>query len=291
MIKNWFLAFRPKTLTASLVPIMVASGLVYFEGHFYDPWVSVLALCGAVCIQITTNLVNDYIDFKKGADTSERLGPQRMTQQNKISEKSMIKGAIIFSLLALCFGIPLVLKGGWVLFIIGVLSLLMAYCYTGGPYPLAYLGLGDLFVILFFGLVAVGGVYYLHIGSYSWSALVAGLQVGFLSTVLIAINNFRDMHQDKKVNKKTLAVRFGAQFSRREIFSLYFLSLFLGIYWVGQGNYFAAFYPLICIPVMKDIVVGVYSNNPGRIFNKFLAQSALIQVIFSALITLGFVFG
>ena len=135
----------------------------------------------------------------------------------------------------------------------------------------------------------MGGVYYLHTLTYSLSAFVAGLQVGFLSTVLIAINNFRDMHQDKVVNKNTLAVRFGAQFSKIEILSLFIFSILLGSYWIQKGFIAVAFLPLLSVPLMKNILVGVFKNKPGIIFNKCVAQSALVQVLFAVLMAVGFV--
>ncbi len=284
----WVQAIRPKTFTAALVPIFVTIGLLKAEGVHIYWWINIFALISAISIQITTNLLNDYIDFKKGADTESRIGPKRMTQGGLITEKKILLGALMFSLSAVAFGIPLILKGGVTLLVIGLASLFMAYSYTGGPFPLAYLGLGDIFVILFFGLIAVGGVYFLNTGTYSWSAFVTGLQVGFLSTVLIVINNFRDMKEDKLVSKKTLAVRFGATFSRFEVLTLFLLSLSLGFYWIHQGYYFAAIFPLLSIPFMIEIINGLFKNSPSPLYNSYLEKSAKIQMLFSVLMTFGF---
>ncbi len=207
-ILPWILALRPKTLTAALVPVVVASALVIAEAHEFQLYLSVCALLSAMFIQIGTNFVNDAIDFKKGADDEKRIGPTRMTQSGRLSHRSVLMGGIICFFIAALFGIPLVIAGGWVIVMIGLISILCGYIYTGGPYPLAYVGLGDLFVIIFFGLVAVMGTFFLHAHSFSIGSIIAGLQVGMLSTVLIAVNNLRDSPLDKLVNKITLAVRF-----------------------------------------------------------------------------------
>lgn len=288
-IKSWALATRPKTLPAAIVPVMVATSLVYFEGHLNNLWLSLFALMGAVFIQIATNFFNDAIDFKKGADTSERIGPKRLTQSGDLSYKQIMFAAIACCFVALGFGIPLVLNSGWPLVVIGLVSLFMAYSYTGGPFPLAYLGLGDLFVILFFGLIAVGGVYFIHTGEISTTAIVAGLQIGFLSTVLIAINNLRDVEQDKKVNKNTLAVKFGKSFVRFEILFLYLLAICLGAFWYMQGAIWAAFAPALALPIIIALVFKVFNTPPSAVYNSFLARSALVLISFSLLLSLGFV--
>ncbi|HPI40029.1 MAG TPA: 1,4-dihydroxy-2-naphthoate octaprenyltransferase, partial [Pseudobdellovibrionaceae bacterium] len=190
-------AFRPKTLSASLVPCLAGTSLCWFEG-FNPSWsVFLYALLSAMSIQVGTNLVNDAMDFKKGADTEDRIGPSRITQQGILTYKQVLTLAGFFFFLAVLLGLPLVLLGGWVIVAVGVFSILMGYAYTSGPYPLAYVGLGDLFVIFFFGIVAVMGIHYLHWGEdypgILLPPLILGLQVGFLSTVLIAINNLRDI--------------------------------------------------------------------------------------------------
>jgi 1,4-dihydroxy-2-naphthoate octaprenyltransferase len=188
-IKNWLMAFRPKTLTACLVPIVVSTALVKALHLPVDGEVVVLALLASFFIQIGTNLVNDAADFKKGADTEARLGPQRVTQSGLLTYKQVLIGAAICFLLAIVCGVPLVLKGGPFILGIGLLSVLMGFAYTMGSLPLAYLGLGDLFVILFFGLIAVMGVFFLHTHLWTWASFWLGLQIGFHATVLIAINS------------------------------------------------------------------------------------------------------
>jgi 1,4-dihydroxy-2-naphthoate octaprenyltransferase len=288
-IKFFIHAARPKTLTASLVPIVVATALARADGIHLQWWISGLALLGALCIQIATNMINDSIDFVKGADTETRLGEARASAQNWFTHKQVFAIGIGFLILALLCGLPLILVGGWPIVAVGLVSVFMAYSYTGGPFPLAYLGLGDLFVILFFGLIAVGGVYYLQTGDWSGQALVAGLQVGLLATVLIAVNNIRDMMQDKLVHKKTLSVRLGSRFAKWEVPVLFLLAFSLNIYWVRQGWWAAALLPLICLPLAIYVQLQVLKTEPSRQYNQFLALSSLVHLSFGVLLSVGFV--
>lgn len=288
-MKTWLLAFRPKTLTAAVVPVLVATALAYADHHIVKYWVTAFALFSATFIQIGTNFINDAIDFKKGADTSDRVGPKRVTQSGLLSEKKVMIGGFICFALAAVFGLPLVLEGGVPILTVGLISLAMGYCYTGGPYPLAYRGLGDLFVLIFFGLVAVCGTYYLHTGFVSTSAVVAGLQVGFHATVLIAINNLRDSPLDAKVNKRTLAVRLGPKAARVEIVLLVVLPFLLNLYWTMSGWYLPAALTLLAVPLAMIVVNGIYRNEGGVIFNEFLAKSAALHLVFGVLLSVGLV--
>jgi len=287
MIKSWLLAFRLKTLTAALVPILVATALVRFEGYDLNYILSVWAVLSATFIQIATNLFNDAIDFTKGADTETRTGPKRVTQSGLITSKTVfIAGSLCCLLAALC-GVPLVIQGGYPILVLGLVSITMGYLYTGGPFPLAYKGLGDLFVILFFGLAAVCGTYFIHTGLVSTSSVIAGLQVGFLSTVLITINNLRDSKEDVKVNKLTLAVRFGLTFSRIEILCLYLFTFLLLAYWYFKGAYPAIYLSLITLPLALILIKNIWSNEPSSVYNKYLAKAALIHLLFGVLFSVG----
>lgn len=285
--KSWILALRPKTLTASLVPVAVATALVFGGRYDFKIYLSVCALFSAICIQVGTNLINDAIDFKKGADDQNRIGPKRMTQTGRLSSQRVMLGGYIAFLFAALFGVPLIIAGGWVIVGIGLLSLLCGYIYTGGPFPLAYIGLGDLFVILFFGIVAVSGTFFLHTAGFSLSANIAGLQIGMLSTVLIAINNLRDAPLDKLVGKKTLAVRFGPKFARIEISILIFAPFAFGMYWVFEGHFLAAVLPMLTFPIARNLVGKIFITEPSLIYNQYLARAALIHLLFGALLTLG----
>jgi 1,4-dihydroxy-2-naphthoate octaprenyltransferase len=285
-VKHWLMATRPKTLTAALVPIIVATALVKADGYPILWWVSICALLSSIFIQIGTNLVNDAIDFHKGADTEKRVGPQRVTQSGLLTSKQVMTGGMICFFIAMCFGIPLVIQGGWPIVGIGLISLFLGYAYTGGPFPLAYKGLGDFFVILFFGLIAVMGTYFLHTGRVTESSAVAGLQIGLLATVLIAINNLRDAPQDALVGKKTLAVRFGVTFARFEIAFLALAPFLIGID-LHNHSFNAAVLPVIAFPVARRVLFGVFQNPPSPLYNRFLAMGALLHVLFGALLAAG----
>ncbi len=286
-ILPWLLALRPRTLTAALVPVMVASALAGAEGFAIKWWVSFCALASALFIQIGTNLVNDALDFKKGADDARRVGPKRVTQSGLLSERRVLAGGAAAFALATAFGVPLVIEGGWPIVAIGIASLICGYIYTGGPYPLAYKGLGDPFVVVFFGLVAVQGTFYLHAGTITESGWVAGLQIGLLATVLIAINNFRDSRTDREAGKLTLVVRFGATFARAEILLLTFVPFLAGMYWLKNGAQMAGTLPMLLLPIALLINQGVQKHEPGAVYNKFLGQSAGLHLLFGVLLTIG----
>lgn len=289
-INPWLLALRPKTLTAAVVPVLVATALARHEMGNVIWWIMWCAIFSSVFIQIGTNLVNDALDFKKGADTESRVGPQRVTQSGLLSSKQVLVASGFCFAVAFFLGVPLVIQGGWPIVVIGLVSILLAYGYTGGPFPLAYKGLGDLFVILFFGLIAVGGSYFLQTGQFSISSTVAGAQVGFLAAVLIAVNNLRDAPQDVLVSKKTLAVRFGKKFARAEITLLVVAPFLMGIYWAKYGLFSAAVLPVMGFPIARRIVMGIYKNEPGPVYNQFLTMSAFLHLIFGLLLSFAFWF-
>lgn len=286
-VQNWILAFRPKTLTAALVPVVVATALVKAEGREILWWISGFALASALFIQIATNILNDAIDYQKGADNHERIGPRRVTQSGLIGPKWVMAGGIVCLFIAAALGIPLLIHGGLPIFAIGLVSLFLGYAYTGGPFPLAYKGCGDVFVILFFGIVAVGGVYFLHTQSWNGRALIAGAQIGLLATVLLAVNNLRDMEGDAKVGKRTLAVRLGPGLARLEIAACAFLPFVLNLFWLGQKFSLAALLPCLSLPLAWIVVRNIYRFPPGPIYNKFLGQSALLHLGFGILLTIG----
>ena len=273
-------------MTAALVPVIVATALVKAHGLPIAWWISVCAALSASFIQIGTNLVNDALDFQKGADTSERIGPQRVTQSGLLTSKQVMTGAVICFLVATALGVPLVMQGGWPIVAIGLVSIALAYGYTGGPYPLAYKGLGELFVVLFFGLIAVGGTFYLQAGFVDVDSLVAGVQVGFLATVLIAINNMRDAPQDKGVEKRTLAVRFGLNFARAEIAFFVIAPFLVGFYW-SRAHFAAAVLPFLGFPLARRVLKGVMTNEPSPLFNRFLALAAGLQMVFGLALAVG----
>lgn len=283
-----FHASRPKTLTATLVPILVGVALAYHDVHTLRAGLLLLILLSAGFIQIGTNFVNDALDFLKGADTIERLGPARAAQQGWLGPKTVLSlGIGCFVLAAIC-GLPLVMVGGWPILTIGLISLAMGYCYTGGPYPLAYHGLGDLFVLIFFGWVAVGGTYFLMTNTWDWPVFVAGTQIGLLGTVLIAVNNLRDRVLDEKFGKRTLAVRLG-QFASWEVTALVTATFALCLFWLWAGVWKAALLPALMLPAAVTLDRRIHATEAGPIYNLFLAKAALLQLGFGVLMAVGFI--
>lgn len=282
------LTARPKTLSAAVIPVLVGTALVASEGREVTWWISVCAVLSAIFIQIGTNFVNDALDFIKGADKETRLGDARAAQSGWFTPRAVLIMAGLFFAGALVLGIPLVVTGGTPILVIGLVSLVMGYAYTGGPFPLAYVGLGDLFVILFFGVIAVGGVYYLQTGDYSMSALVAGLQVGVLATVLIAINNLRDLDQDALIGKKTFAVRLGPNLGRLEVLGLVLIAFSLNIYWLNKGWILAFMLPMLVLPLAVHIVLRLLNSQASRAYNSLLARAALVHMLFGVLLSVGF---
>jgi 1,4-dihydroxy-2-naphthoate octaprenyltransferase len=289
-LKAWLMAARPKTLTAALVPVTVGTALAFGAG--VGRWLPALAaLVGAMFIQIGTNLTNDYYDFKKGADTAERLGPVRVTQSGLIAPGTVLAAALLCFGLAFLTGTYLVWIGGWPIVVIGLASLLAGYAYTGGPFPLAYHGLGDVFVMVFFGFVAVMGTYYVQAGTVSDAAWWASVPVGAIGTALLVVNNQRDASTDVKVGKRTLVVRFGTGAGKAEYvlllvaaFATPFLMFALGL----KGPW--VFLPLVsaplAVPPLKKML-----REEGAALNPALGATARLQLVFGLLFALGLFLG
>ena len=288
-VASWVLAARPKTLTASVAPVVVGSGVAAaFASSPVRWWLAPVALLSATFIQIGTNLVNDAADFARGADTSERLGPIRVTQSGLLRGRDVMLAAAACFVVAALLGLPLVVAGGIPILVIGLLSLAGGYAYTTGPYPLAYNGLGEVFVLLFFGLAAVKGMAYVLAGEGLWPwAELAALQVGLQSSTLLAVNNCRDIEGDRRAGKHTLAARFGLRFARAEIAVLTGAPFLAGLGWLPAGRRWAALLPCFALPLAVRLVRGVLREPPGRRFNVFLAWSALLQLVFAALLAIG----
>lgn len=280
-VKVWILAARPKTLSAAVVPVLIGTALASRESTGIVWWAFACALVGAVLIQIATNFINDALDFKKGADTSERLGPTRVTQAGLVSADAVLRAAYVCLLLAALCGVPLILRGGWPMLAIGVVSMIAAYVYTGGPYPLAYHGLGEIFVIIFFGLVAVGGTFYVQTLKLTPAALIAGLAAGSLATVLLVINNLRDVQTDARSRKKTMAVRFGPPFARVEI-AFFALAPFACAAAVG------VWLTLLALPLAFVVIWRVFTSE-GAALNRILAIAGALQWAFGILWICGFI--
>lgn len=285
------MAARPKTLPAAVVPVWVGSALVSLDqtGQYqFSGRLFFYTLLSCVLIQIATNFFNDAIDYQKGADTSRRHGPKRVTASGLVSQKQVMIAGILTGLIAVFASFPLLMARGWPIVLIGVVSLLLAYGYTGGPFPLAYLGLGELFVLIFFGLIAVGGSWFVQTGEAPGpEALLAGLQIGLFSSALIAINNLRDIDEDRMSGKRTLAVRRGIAFAKMEIALFCLGPILAGAGWLalGYGRLYAI--PLVLTPFSLYIAWKVFRTTPSPEYNKFLALAAMQLLVFAILFTIG----
>ena len=283
----WILAARPRTLGAAVIPVLAGGALAFAAGNL-DPMAMVLIIACAVLIQIATNYFNDAIDHAKGADTAERIGPTRVTSSGLLAPRTVMTGGAACLALAVVLSIPLVLHGGWPIVVIGIFSLFFAYAYTGGPFPLAYLGLGEIFVVLFFGIIAVAGTFYLNTLELSSAAVLAGLQIGLHSSVLLAVNNLRDIDSDRAANKRTLAARLGLTFARRENAALVIAPFVLGIAWLPLGYLWAFLLPLMTLPLAWWLARACLVANPDRSVNQLLAQAAALHAAFGLLLALAF---
>jgi 1,4-dihydroxy-2-naphthoate octaprenyltransferase len=276
---------------------MVGTALAAPE--FRDLWKSLCALLAAVFVQVACNFFNDAIDFKKGADNEQRLGPRRLTQSGRVSAQKVLRVGLLFSVLAFIAAAPLLLTMRLELWIIAGLSLAFSYLYTGGPFPLAYNGLGELFVLVFFGFVAVFGTYFLYLpqGTESgsafvsklafWDLSVASLQVGLLATVLISINNLRDFETDKVAGKRTLVVLLGESYGRIQIVAALLLALSLSLYWVSRALYLPLVAVFVLVPVWTTLLRGVLRNKVGSKWNDFLVLSAQVHVLYGLSLAIG----
>jgi 1,4-dihydroxy-2-naphthoate octaprenyltransferase len=281
----WILAARPKTLPAAVVPVWVGCVLAWDQTGAVDWLLAACTLGGALCIQVATNLFNDAIDARKGADTEARLGPRRVTASGLLSPAAVFAGAMVFLLLAAACGVPMLLEHGWIMLAIGIPSLFLAYGYTGGPFPLAYLGLGEVFVILFFGLVAVMGTVFVQTGMWPWPAAVVGVQVGLLSAVLISINNLRDVDEDRRSGKRTLAVRWGKRWMLVALGGMVVgaMAMTAPAFLFGMGWLGVLSVPWFLLGLM--IVRLVSRTEPGPAYNRYLALAALVLVGFAVAVT------
>ena len=285
----WLLAVRPKTLPAAVSPVLVGTALAWSDGLFaFAP--AAAAAVGALLLQILSNFANDYFDFAKGADTSERLGPTRVMAAGLLSARAMRVGMAVVAGLAVFDGIYLIVVGGWPVLAIGIASLSAALLYTGGPFPFGYHGLGDLFVFIFFGLVAVAGTYFVQAGTLSAEVLMAAVPVGALITAILVVNNLRDIETDAKAGKRTLAVLIGARKTRLQyviLLTLAYVAPF--VLWLGFGGGPAVLLPLLSLPVAAMRIRSVHRAT-GTALNPVLAETARLALAFSLLLSLGLLF-
>ncbi len=281
-LKACILAARPKTLPAAIVPVWAGCVLAWKLSGNFNLLLALCTLGGSIAIQIATNFFNDAIDANKGADTERRLGPTRVTASGIMKSTTVMRLAAVFLGLAVVCGVVLYQARGWPIIAIGLPSLFLAYGYTGGPFPLAYRGLGEIFVIAFFGLVAVMGTVFVQTGAWPREALLLGLQVGLLSSILISINNLRDREEDATTGKRTLAVRFGPKVAVAVIWVEVKVAVFVGLLWIafGQPPLAMAGAPVFLIGLR--IIWGVLTFPPGPAFNRLLALGGVQLILFAA---------
>jgi 1,4-dihydroxy-2-naphthoate octaprenyltransferase len=277
------LATRPKTLPAAIVPVWVGCVLAWKLTGRFDLMLAVCTLAGAVFIQIATNFFNDAIDSAKGADTERRMGPKRVTASGLVPRRVVMLAGGFFLLLATACGLVLYSAVGWPILAIGIPSLYLAFGYTGGPFPLAYRGMGELFVIVFFGFVAVAGTVYVQTMQWRPEALLLGAQIGLLSAVLISINNLRDREEDATTGKRTLAVRLGPKPARLIIWMEVKVAAVLGLAWFLFGFPWLVLATLPLWSLGMRIIWGALTMPEGKEMNRLLAMSALQLVAFAAL--------
>jgi 1,4-dihydroxy-2-naphthoate octaprenyltransferase len=281
--KAFVLAARPKTLPAAVVPVWAGCALAWKLTGKFDPLLAACTLLGAVAIQIATNFFNDAIDARKGADTARRLGPTRVTASGMLAPRTVMRLASVFLGIAALCGVVLFQARGWPIALIGIPSMFLAYGYTGGPFPLAYRGMGELFVIAFFGVIAVAGTVFVQTGGWPRESLLLGVQIGLLSAVLISINNMRDREEDATTGKNTLAVRFGPRFAVVLIWLEVKTAIFSGLAWIPLGHPALAVAGAPVFLIGLRIIWGVMTNPPGPAFNRSLALAGIQLVLFALL--------
>lgn len=284
--ESWVLASRPKTLLAAFVPVIIGSAVATHHNSF-KPLAATVALICSILIQVGTNFVNDLYDFLSGKDTKERLGPTRALASGLISVNEMKTGVFITFAVTFLLGLYLVYLGGWLILLIGIFSIIAGIAYTAGPYPLAYNGLGDIFVFIFFGLIGTVGTYFVQTGEINILAVWASVPVGALITNILVVNNYRDIDEDKSNGKNTLAVKLGEKFTRLQYVAFMILSyavLFI-VYFTYKENIYV-FLPLLSLPVAIKLIKMIYSLK-GASLNNTLALTAKLSLIYGLLFAIG----
>ncbi len=286
-LRIWLMAARPRTLPAAVAPVLVGTALASTSGSI--DWIAfVAAMLGALFIQVGTNLSNDYSDARRGADTEDRLGPVRVTAGGLVPPRQVLVATYVsFGLAVLC-GIYLIAVAGPVLLLIGAASILAGVLYTGGPRPYGYEGLGEVFVFLFFGVVAVTGSYYVQRENLPWEALVLAVPVGLLASAILVVNNVRDLDTDRRAGKRTLAVRLGRERTRRLYTGMLALAyLTAPLPWILGSLSAWLLLPLVTLPLAVKLVRTVSGHTDGPTLNDALAGTGRLEFVFCVLLAAG----
>ena len=287
--QSWLLAARPKTLPAALSPVVVGTALALADG-VWQPGPALAAGAGALLLQILSNFANDYFDFFKGADTDERIGPVRVTASGLISPVQLRIGMGVVIALTVLVGLYLISVGGWPILAVGVAAIVAALAYTGGPFPFGYYGLGDFFVFLFFGIVAVCGTYFVQALTVTPAVLIASLAIGALVTAILVVNNYRDIETDRKANKRTLAVMLGRQGARLEYYLLLIVAFAVPpLLWLLFGYSPAVLLAWLTVPSAVDLARTIAVATDGPTLNKTLGRTAQLGLRYSLLLAAGIV--
>jgi 1,4-dihydroxy-2-naphthoate octaprenyltransferase len=283
----WLMAARPRTLPAAVAPVLVGTALAATQGTF-KVLTFLAAMLGALFIQVGTNLSNDYSDARRGADTEDRLGPVRVTAGGLVPPKRVLVATYLAFGLAVLFGVYLIATAGWELLLIGVASILAGVLYTGGPRPYGYEGLGEVFVFLFFGLVAVTGSYFAQLERWDWEAFALAVPVGLLASAILVVNNVRDLETDRRAGKRTLAVRLGRERTR-----VLYAAMLAGAFVTAPVPWlFGDLDPwvLLCwlaLPIALRLVKTVRERTDGPALNGALAGTGMLQLAFCILLAAG----
>jgi 1,4-dihydroxy-2-naphthoate octaprenyltransferase len=288
-MRIWLMAARPRTLPAAVAPVLVGTAAaVHWYGSFPRPLAFVAALVGSIFIQIGTNLANDYSDARRGADTADRLGPVRVTSAGLVTPKRVLRATWVAFAIAVACGIYLAAVAGWVILLIGALSIAAGVLYTGGPRPYGYAGLGEAFVFLFFGLVAVNGSYYVQLEGLDWLPFGLSVSVGCLATAILVVNNVRDIETDRRAGKMTLAVRTGRH-NAVVLFRLLVLGAFvvLPIALVGGEASLLPLIGFLALPLAVGPLRTMSNRTDGPALNQALAGTGTLLAAFSLLVSAG----
>ncbi len=282
----WILASRPRTLAAAVVPVIVGSSIA-IRDELFQPLAALVALLCSILIQIGTNFVNDLFDFLYGADKKERTGPQRAVASGIISISEMKIGICVSFGLSFVFGLYLVSIGGWFILFLGIISILAGIAYTAGPFPLAYNGLGDIAVFIFFGFAGTVGTYYVQTLTITYMAFWSSIPVGALITNILVVNNYRDREEDRSNGKNTLAVIFGEKFTRLQYLTFMIVSyaILFVVYFTYKKNLWI-FLPMLSLPISIKLVRMIYSLR-GKELNKTLELTAKLSAIYGLLFAAG----
>lgn len=286
-LNAWIMAIRPRSLPIPTIQVLTGIALAYTFTEKIDLILAFYTWLVTVFITIGTNLINDVFDFEGGGDTLKSAGYLKVIRAGFLSKRQVYAGGLLAFGLAIICAFPLMLAGSWFMLPIVILSTICGYCYTGGPYPIGYLGFSEVFVFIFYGGVCIISTFFVQSHFINMAVILTSIQMGMLAILPNALNNFRDMFEDVKVSKLTLAVRFGKHFARREIAWLTFLPIILSPLWFFLGYSEAALFPFLLLPLAFLFVRSVWITEPGPIFNRYFILSVSVHFLFGTLLIIG----